>query len=46
MEYTGSMYKKLFHGPGLLKFPDDSVYEGEFKLGLQHGYGEKTWNLP
>ena len=30
----------LFHGKGVLKFPDGATYNGEWEAGTYHGKGE------
>lgn len=32
------------NGHGIEKWPDGTVYEGEFKNGLKHGEGTYKWN--
>jgi hypothetical protein len=44
MAYTGEYQKNKFHGKGILKMKDGSVYRGLFKGGLRHGKGELTIN--
>jgi hypothetical protein len=44
MTYTGEYQKNKFHGKGILKMKDGSVYRGLFKGGLRHGKGELTVN--
>ncbi|XP_005106198.1 alsin isoform X2 [Aplysia californica] len=40
--YKGTWLSGKLHGLGELKWPDGSVYEGKFKVGLKHGSGVFT----
>lgn len=31
------------YGSGKLIFPSGGIYEGDFKEGLRHGKGKRTW---
>lgn len=39
-EYTGGWLAGRVHGRGTMKWPDGRVYKGNFKNGLEDGYGE------
>lgn len=36
-EYTGQMSDNLMEGWGVMKFPDNNRYDGNFKRGKIHG---------
>lgn len=38
--FKGYFYNDMFHGQGILKYPDGRVYKGQFKKGERSGYGE------
>ncbi|XP_030614260.1 alsin-like isoform X3 [Archocentrus centrarchus] len=38
--YTGSWLAGRVHGRGTMKWPDGRLYKGNFKNGLEDGYGE------
>ncbi|XP_061579794.1 alsin-like isoform X1 [Cololabis saira] len=38
--YTGSWLAGRVHGRGTMKWPDGRMYKGNFKNGLEDGYGE------
>lgn len=33
----------MMHGKGVYIWPDEAVYEGEFKNNKRHGYGKLTY---
>uniref|UniRef100_A0A3Q2D4F0 Alsin Rho guanine nucleotide exchange factor ALS2 n=1 Tax=Cyprinodon variegatus TaxID=28743 RepID=A0A3Q2D4F0_CYPVA len=39
-EYSGSWMAGRVHGRGTMKWPDGRMYKGNFKNGLEDGYGE------
>ncbi|XP_047226297.1 alsin-like isoform X4 [Girardinichthys multiradiatus] len=39
-QYTGGWLVGRIHGRGTMKWPDGRVYKGNFKNGLEDGYGE------
>uniref|UniRef100_A0A669CCL0 Alsin Rho guanine nucleotide exchange factor ALS2 n=1 Tax=Oreochromis niloticus TaxID=8128 RepID=A0A669CCL0_ORENI len=39
-QYTGSWLAGRVHGRGTMKWPDGRLYKGNFKNGLEDGYGE------
>uniref|UniRef100_A0AAQ5ZFQ1 VPS9 domain-containing protein n=1 Tax=Amphiprion ocellaris TaxID=80972 RepID=A0AAQ5ZFQ1_AMPOC len=39
-QYTGSWLAGRVHGRGTMKWPDGQIYTGNFKNGLEDGYGE------
>lgn len=39
VSYEGTFSYSLFHGHGLLVYPDGSFYDGSFSRGLKHGSG-------
>ncbi|KAM4731264.1 alsin-like isoform 2-T2 [Anableps anableps] len=39
-QYTGGWLAGRVHGRGTMKWPDGRVYKGNFKSGLEDGYGE------
>ncbi|XP_051814997.1 alsin-like isoform X1 [Acanthochromis polyacanthus] len=39
-QYTGSWLAGRVHGRGTMKWPDGRIYTGNFKNGLEDGYGE------
>ncbi|XP_027146712.1 alsin isoform X2 [Larimichthys crocea] len=39
-QYTGSWLAGRVHGRGTMKWPDGRTYSGNFKNGLEDGYGE------
>ncbi|KAF7216143.1 alsin isoform X1 [Nothobranchius furzeri] len=39
-QYTGSWHAGRVHGRGTMKWPDGRTYKGNFKNGLEDGYGE------
>ncbi|KAI3356099.1 hypothetical protein L3Q82_017364, partial [Scortum barcoo] len=39
-QYTGSWLAGRVHGRGTMKWPDGRTYSGNFKNGLEEGYGE------
>ncbi|XP_011487920.1 alsin-like isoform X3 [Oryzias latipes] len=41
-QYTGGWLAGRLHGSGTLKWPDGRLYKGNFKNGLEDGYGECT----
>ncbi|XP_041806349.1 alsin-like isoform X4 [Chelmon rostratus] len=50
-KYTGGWLAGRVHGRGTMKWPDGQMYSGNFKNGLEDGYGEciipnKTLNKP
>ncbi|XP_024141941.1 alsin isoform X3 [Oryzias melastigma] len=41
-QYTGGWLAGRLHGRGTMKWPDGRLYKGNFKNGLEDGYGECT----
>ncbi|XP_068185150.1 alsin-like isoform X2 [Antennarius striatus] len=39
-QYTGGWFAGRVHGRGTMKWPDGRTYRGNFKNGLEEGYGE------
>lgn len=37
--YIGQFHKGAIHGTGRMEMPTQGVYEGQWKDGLQNGYG-------
>jgi hypothetical protein len=43
LRYEGEWKDNLYHGEGVLHWPDHEYYKGSFQLGDRHGHGNYYW---
>ena len=43
-KYEGFWDRDNKHGKGITTYPDQSVFVGELKKGIKHGFGKYVWS--